>query len=226
MKPITRSQSAQHIHAAAATAEADKLDYKLHLFLDKMKTPLGDLMLLADQSGSLRVIEWVDHVDRMDLLLSRQYRWIQITMEPRYNPFGFTSALEAYFAGDMERIQSLPVSTAGTLFQRTVWQSLRSIPTGKTVSYGSLAKRLGVASAVRAVGRANGANPVSIVVPCHRVIGSDGSLTGYGGGLHRKRWLLEHEQRYRSVARSSRPPVLKPPLADPTRDAEPAESDV
>lgn len=202
------------------------MDNKLHLFLDKMKTPLGELMLLADQSGSLRVIEWVDHVDRMNLLLLRQYRRIEITMEPRYNPFGLTSALEAYFAGDMEGIQSLPVSTAGTPFQKRVWQSLRTIPTGETVSYGSLANRLGVAEAARAVGLANGANPVSIVVPCHRVIGSNGSLTGYGGGLHRKRWLLEHEQRYRSVARSARPPALKPPLADPARDAESAASDV
>jgi methylated-DNA-[protein]-cysteine S-methyltransferase len=164
-----------------------------------MKTPLGDLLLLADESGSLRAIDFVDHPDRMHLLLSRQYRSIQITMEPRPNPFGLAAALEAYFAGDMESIKSLPVSTGGTPFQRNVWQALRSIPAGETTSYGNLAKKLGVAAAMRAVGLANGANLIAIVVPCHRVIGADGSLTGYAGGLHRKRWLLEHEQRHVSA---------------------------
>jgi len=169
------------------------MDNELRLFLDRMKTPLGELILLSDELGNLRAVEWTDHEDRMRRLLSRQYRSTQITMETCHNPFDLTSALESYFAGDMESIQSLPVLTAGTAFQQIVWQSLRSIPTGKTESYGSLAKKLGMAAAVRAVGLANGANPISIVVPCHRVIGSDGSLTGYGGGIERKRWLLEHE---------------------------------
>jgi methylated-DNA-[protein]-cysteine S-methyltransferase len=171
---------------------------QLHLLIDKIKTPLGDLMLLADESGHLRVVEWVDHGDRMHLLLSRQYRSMQITMESRRNPFGLTSALESYFSGDLESIQSLPVSSGGTAFQQSVWRSLRSIPSGETISYGGLAKKLGIAAAVRAVGLANGANLISIVVPCHRVIGADGSLTGYGGGLHRKEWLLDHERKHRT----------------------------
>jgi methylated-DNA-[protein]-cysteine S-methyltransferase len=87
----------------------------------------------------------------------------------------------------------LPVKTAGTKFQREVWRALRYIPCGKTISYGELARRIGRPKAVRAVGLANGSNPIGVVVPCHRVIGSNGTLTGYGGGLHRKRWLLQHE---------------------------------
>ncbi len=166
---------------------------KLPLFLDKINTPLGELQLLADEAGNLRAIDWTDHEERMRLLLSRQYRSTQIIMERSHDPFGLASALEAYFAGDLERIESLPVATGGTPFQRNVWKSLRSIP-----AYGSLAKKLGVTSAVRAVGLANGANLISIVVPCHRVIGANGSLTGYGGGLHRKHWLLEHEKKYLS----------------------------
>lgn len=184
---------------------------KLPLFLDRMNTPLGQLLLLADDAGNLRSIDWADHEERMRLLLSRQYRSIQITMEPSHNPFGLTSALEAYFEGDMESIRSLSVAMGGTPFQRNVWKSLRSIPAGETTSYGSLAKKLGVTSAVRAVGLANGANLISIVVPCHRVIGANGSLTGYGGGLHRKHWLLEHEKKYLSqTATPLTHPVGKP----------------
>lgn len=179
------------------------MDNRLHVFSDKMKTPLGDLILLADESGNLRAIEWADHEDSIPASLSRRDRSMQITMESRANPFGFTAAMEAYFAGDIESIQSLPVWTTGTPFQKSVWTAVRSIPAGETTSYGSLAKKLGVPTAVRAVGLANGANPISIVVPCHRVIGANGSLTGYGGGLHRKRWLLEHELKCRPGVGSS-----------------------
>ncbi len=90
-------------------------------------------------------------------------------------------------------MRNIPVYTSGTVFQQAVWQALRSIPPGTTLSYGALAKKLGRPKAVRAVGTANGANPVGIAIPCHRVIGMDGSMTGYGGGLERKRWLLAHE---------------------------------
>ena len=100
--------------------------------------------------------------------------------------------LEAFFAGTPEPFD-VPIRLRGTAFQQTVWEALRSIPLGERISYGELARRIGQANASRAVGLANGRNPVSIIVPCHRVIGSSGSLTGYGGGLHRKRWLLEHE---------------------------------
>lgn len=219
------------------------MDNRLHVFFDKMKTPLGDLILLADESGNLRAIEWADHEDRILASLSRRHRSMQITTEPRRNPFAVTAALEAYFAGEIESIQSLPVLTTGTPFQQRVWKVLRSIPAGETTSYGSLAKKLGRPAAVRAVGLANGANPISIVVPCHRVIGADGSLTGYGGGLHRKRWLLEHERRsrpavgpwYSSTSKSAVSAThlsgeqrvfatLELPFAEAISDSEPAKS--
>jgi methylated-DNA-[protein]-cysteine S-methyltransferase len=101
--------------------------------------------------------------------------------------------LSRYFGGELDAIESVGVELNGTEFQKRVWQALRRIPAGSTLSYAEVARRIGDRTAVRAVGAANGANPVAIVVPCHRVIGSDGALTGYGGGLDRKRWLLEHE---------------------------------
>ena len=101
--------------------------------------------------------------------------------------------LEEYFAGERREF-SLALDAAGTGFQRRVWEALRGIPFGATMSYGGLARRIGNPRAVRAVGLANGRNPISIVVPCHRVIGADGSLTGYGGGLERKRFLLALEK--------------------------------
>jgi methylated-DNA-[protein]-cysteine S-methyltransferase len=102
--------------------------------------------------------------------------------------------LDAYFAGQTAALNEIPVEMNGTPFQRRVWEALRAIPAGTTVSYGEVARRIDAPSAVRAVGAANGANPVAIVVPCHRVIGGSGRLTGYGGGLERKQWLLRHEQ--------------------------------
>jgi methylated-DNA-[protein]-cysteine S-methyltransferase len=100
--------------------------------------------------------------------------------------------LEAYFAGDL-RTFDVPVTLGGTDFQRQVWSELQRVPYGATASYGELAARLGRPSAARAVGAANGRNPISIIVPCHRVVGADGALTGYAGGLERKRWLLAWE---------------------------------
>lgn len=103
--------------------------------------------------------------------------------------------LEEYFAGT-RRVFDVPVSPRGTEFQEQVWRALLEIPHGETRSYGELARSLGRPSASRAVGAANGRNPISIIVPCHRVIGANGDLTGYGGGMPAKRWLLEHEHAY------------------------------
>jgi methylated-DNA-[protein]-cysteine S-methyltransferase len=102
-------------------------------------------------------------------------------------------AFQRYFNGDLRALDPLPVHPRGTPFQERVWKALRSIPVGSTISYGELAGRIGSPKASRAVGAANGANPISVVLPCHRVIGSGGSLVGYGGGLERKVWLLKHE---------------------------------
>lgn len=107
----------------------------------------------------------------------------------------FAKALQDYFDGDMKAIDGLRVAVMGTPFQRKAWTALRRVPAGTTRSYGEQAARIGHAGAARAVGRANGLNPVSIVVPCHRLVGSDGALVHYGGGLARKRWLIDHEAR-------------------------------
>jgi methylated-DNA-[protein]-cysteine S-methyltransferase len=107
--------------------------------------------------------------------------------------------LQAFFSGDISAIAGIPVETGGTTFQRDVWAALRQIPAGETWSYGQLARHIGRPAAVRAVGAANGANPIGVVVPCHRVIGANGSLTGYGGGIDRKEWLLNHERTARAA---------------------------
>ncbi len=106
---------------------------------------------------------------------------------------GIKRSLSAYFSGDLNSLDNLTIHTEGTAFQRRVWAELRQIPPATTITYGELAKRIGRPAASRAVGSANGANPIAIVVPCHRVIGSTGALTGYGGGIERKHWLLKHE---------------------------------
>ena len=165
----------------------------LRLLADRFETPIGELMIVADPDGNLRAVEWTDHTDRIQRLLRHHYGKNGFALESAHNPSGLTDAMKSYFGGELASIDALPVRTAGTPFQREVWRALREIPCGKTVSYGKLAERIGRPQAVRAVGLANGANPIGVVVPCHRVIGADGSLTGYGGGIERKRWLLQHE---------------------------------
>jgi methylated-DNA-[protein]-cysteine S-methyltransferase len=165
----------------------------LRLLTDRFETPIGEMMIAADEDGNLRAAEWTDHPERVLHLLQRYYGKNGFTLTPVHNPGGLTDAMKSYFAGELASIDELPTQTAGTPFQREVWRSLREIPCGTTISYGQLAERIGRPSAVRAVGLANGANPIGVVVPCHRVIGSGGSLTGYGGGIERKRWLLNHE---------------------------------
>ena len=162
-------------------------------FVDRLATPIGELLIVADRAGKLRTIDWTDHEARMRQLLDRYYGKGRYTLDQAHDPGGLTRVLRAYFKGDIEAIDRLPVETAGTPFQTSIWRALRKIRRGTTISYAELARRVGRPRAVRAAGLANGRNPISIVVPCHRVIGSNGSLTGYGGGLPRKKWLLEHE---------------------------------
>lgn len=165
----------------------------LELLIDRIDTPIGEMIVIADREGNLRVIDWTDHEARMLKFLERHYGKGKFKLTPAINPGGLSQAIRNYFNGDLTAIDNLPTKTNGTSFQRQVWQALRKIPLGTTISYGELAKRIGRPKAVRAVGLANGSNPIGVIVPCHRVIGSNGSLTGYGGGLNRKRWLLEHE---------------------------------
>ncbi len=166
---------------------------RLRLFTDRARTPIGGLILVADAEGRLCATGWADHEERLARSLDIAYGAGGYTLERRRNPGGLTAAISAYFDGELGRIDGLPVAAAGTPFQRRVWKALRAIPCGRTLSYSELARRIGRPSSVRAVGHANGANPVGVVVPCHRLVGKDGSLTGYGGGISRKRWLLEHE---------------------------------
>ncbi|MGA8025127.1 MAG: methylated-DNA--[protein]-cysteine S-methyltransferase [Candidatus Acidiferrales bacterium] len=140
----------------------------------------------------------------MRWLLRRQYGEDGFTLESARNRHGFTQALKRYFDGELTAIDALPVEIARTAFQREVWCALRKIRCGTTVSYAHLAMEIGRPAAVRAVGLANGSNPIGVVVPCHRVIGADGSLTGYGGGIERKHWLLEHEAGASTSSRKQR----------------------
>lgn len=165
----------------------------LSLLLNRLETPIGELLIVSDHDGNLRAIDWTDYEARMHRLLRLHYGNDGFRLEPARQPSQLTNAIGGYFAGEITAIDTLPVRTAGTSFQRDVWRALRDIPCGMTLSYAQLAERIGRPSAVRAVGLANGSNPIGIVVPCHRVIGADGSLTGYGGGIARKRWLLAHE---------------------------------
>lgn len=170
----------------------------VQLLMDRLKTPIGEMLIIADREGNLRATDWTDHEARMRRLLRLQYGENGFRVELTRNLRVLTDAMSRYFAGELKVIDFLPVETGGTPFQREVWRELRQIPCGRTISYAQLAKRVARPTAIRAVGHASGANPVSIVVPCHRVIGSDGSLSGYGGGIERKRWLLEHEKRVHS----------------------------
>jgi len=165
------------------------------LTLERYATPIGDLLLASDDDGRLRGVDLYGDEARMTKWLHHQYG-PRLVLESGRAPAPVRQALDDYFAGRLDALDEIACQADGTSFQQTVWTALRAIPAGQTLSYGALAERLGNPKAVRAVGLANGANPIPIVIPCHRVIGSNGSLTGYGGGLDRKRWLLGHEGRF------------------------------
>ena len=167
----------------------------LQLLINRISTPIGEMLIVADHDGNLRAVDWIDHEARMRRLLRLHYGENGFRLAPNRNLNSLTHVISSYFAGELTAIDALPVKTGGTPFQREVWRALRKITCGATVSYAKLAEQIGRPTAVRAVGLANGSNPVGVVVPCHRVIGSNGSLTGYGGGIERKRWLLEHERK-------------------------------
>ena len=166
-------------------------DLPQRLIVDRLPTPVGEALVVTDEAGYLRAFDWADCEAGMARLLRLHYGALR--PEPGAAPAELMRRLARYFAGELGALTGIAWRTGGTAFQRRVWQGLVAIPAGETRSYGTLAAALGCANSVRAVGAANGANPISVVVPCHRVIGSDGSLTGYGGGLARKRWLLRHE---------------------------------
>lgn len=156
-----------------------------------MTTPIGRLTLVS-KDDLLASVAFEGEEDATRRWLSRRFG--RFRMEDQRDPAGATSALRAYFDGDLTALDRVTVDTGGTPFQRTIWSALRWIPAGTTISYGDLAARVGRPSAVRAVGAANGSNPIPVIIPCHRVIAADGTLCGYGGGLDKKRWLLSHER--------------------------------
>ena len=164
-------------------------------FSERLNTPTGWMCLVTDAEQRLRSADWEDKGDRMGRWL-RQHYGEDLQLLPAHSESPACLALEAYFEGNLQAIEGIRTHACGTDFQQRVWTALRQIPAGTTLSYGRLAATIGRPAAVRAVGAANGANPIPVVVPCHRVIGADESLTGFGGGLERKRWLLAHERRH------------------------------
>jgi methylated-DNA-[protein]-cysteine S-methyltransferase len=159
--------------------------------LDRLESPIGTALLVTDGDGILRALDWDDYEPRMRELLRLQYG--DVVLRDARSPRDVRAALSRYFKGDLASLSEIKWCVGGTPFQRKVWNALPKILPGTTMSYGALATQLGMPKAVRAVGHANGSNPISVVVPCHRLIGANGSLVKYGGGLERKRWLLEHE---------------------------------
>ena len=166
--------------------------------LDRLPTPIGVALLVTDADGVLCALDWEDHEARMRQLLRQQHGPVSLKDGPA--PREMRQALKAYFKGDLDRLVGIKWRVAGTPFQRKVWSALPRIKVGTTMSYGALAAKLGSPSAMRAVGHANGSNPISVVIPCHRLIGADGSLVKYGGGLKRKQWLLAHEGAIENLA--------------------------
>ncbi len=165
----------------------------MHLKLEKIESPIGAI-LIAHNGKEICNLEFADCEDRLRQMLARHFKGAEL--EPAKVRSKFAQALARYFKGEIDAIDGLPVATLGTPFQRRAWAALRRIPAGETRSYGEQARAIRAPNAARAVGLANHLNPIGIVVPCHRVRGADGSLTGYAGGLERKRWLLDHEARH------------------------------
>ncbi|TFV40224.1 methylated-DNA--[protein]-cysteine S-methyltransferase [Bradyrhizobium frederickii] len=159
--------------------------------LDRLTTPIGTALLVTDAEGALRALDWEDYEHRMRELLRLHYGVVELSDQAA--PAAMRTALSGYFEGDLGQLPGIAWRIAGTPFQQKVWTALAQIPAGTTMSYGALAAKIEMPKAIRAVGHANGSNPISVVLPCHRLIGADGSLVKYGGGLERKRWLLRHE---------------------------------
>lgn len=160
--------------------------------LTVVHTPI-DSLTLAARNGRLCLLHFGAKELPIRAVLQRWYPGE--TIEHRPDPAGAATALAKYFSGDLDAVERIEVEMNGTPFQQRVWAALRTVRAGTTASYSEIASQIGSPLAVRAVGAANGANPIAVVVPCHRIIGSNGTLTGYGGGLKRKEWLLRHEGR-------------------------------
>ncbi len=165
------------------------------LLRETLATPLGQLVLVSDDGGCLHALGFFDEEARLLSALDRLHGRGSVRLQRAERGADSTrlQTLRRYFAGELDALQSLPVALAGSEFQRATWEALRSIPAGRTERYAELAERIGHSGSARAVGAAVGANPLLLVLPCHRIVGANGALTGYAAGIERKRWLLEHE---------------------------------
>lgn len=161
-----------------------------HVLTTRIPTPIGDMILVA-RDGVLLLLEFEDATGRVQREMRLRFKGQDLQQDE--NPFGLARIMADYFNGHINAIDNILTDGGGTAFEKQVWAELRTIPSGTTVSYGSIARKLGDINMSRAVGTANGRNPIAIVVPCHRVIGANCSMTGYGGGIARKEWLLRHE---------------------------------
>jgi len=162
------------------------------LFLENIETPVGAMTAIADSARVLKLLEFRCREARWRPVAQKRFKASTIIERPT----GLLKTLQRYFDGDITALDTIAADAGGSQFQRTVWAALRKVKPGATTSYGALAHIIGKPKASRAVGHANGANPIALVIPCHRVIGTDGKLTGYGGGLEQKRYLLNHEARH------------------------------
>lgn len=160
------------------------------LLFDKIASAIGDILIIID-GDKLCALEFADYEARTVSFLQKRYGNFQLNSVK--NPLGISERIQAYLEGEYYQLDHILVSTGGTTFQQQVWLALRNIPVGTIITYRQLAEQVGKPTASRAVGMANSQNPVAIVLPCHRVIGANGQLTGYAGGLARKQWLLQHE---------------------------------
>ncbi len=174
------------VAATPSTAQTPR-----QIAIHAMETPIGMVHVATDEHDTLRALLFEDGSDGVSRLLARHYVAADVTLTESVGPV--EAELRRYFDGDLDALSRIRTASAGTPFQLAVWTALSAIPVGTTTSYGAIAAAIGRPKAVRAVGMANGANPIGIVVPCHRVIGTDGKVSGYSGGIERKRWLLAHE---------------------------------
>lgn len=163
----------------------------MNLYTDFINTPIGQVQLVTDNNAVL-LLDFADNQTRIKTLLEK--RFTNYSLEPK--TLAWTQTVADYFAGNLKALHHIPTQTGGTAFQQRVWQALLQIPIGTTWSYLELARFIGNEKATRAVGMTNGLNPISLILPCHRVIGANGKLTGYASGIERKQWLLEHERTF------------------------------
>jgi O-6-methylguanine DNA methyltransferase len=190
-KPTPPAATSSATIASTSSSARGRFAAAISCRLTRLATPIGEAIVIEDAQERLRVLDWADYPERWQWMLRRHVGPNTSLREAADSRSA--QALRNYLAGALTALEEVQTASSGTDFQQTVWTALRAIPAGQTRSYAELARAIGQPGAVRAVAAANGANPIGVVVPCHRVIGSNGALTGYAGGLQRKAWLLRHE---------------------------------